>query len=117
MVDAEKDLLFAQVGGQRRHVVTPPLEFDVMPLFDAIHAHVDLGLGWRHAGHLFAQEKVGITAEVFGGVDGIVIGDRHQIHAALLQSLVHSFRVVVAFPAEAMESGNVAHARVTRMDV
>ncbi len=77
---------------------------------------ISVPLGVR-ARHFFAQEEIGIAAKMLGGVDGIVIGDRHQIHAAPLQRLVHGLRFVVALAAETMEPGYVAHARVTRMDV
>ena len=80
----KKTLLFAQIGGKRGHVVATALQFDVMPLFDAVDADVDLGAGWRAAGHFFAQEEIGIVAKMFGGVDRIMIGDRDQIHAAPL---------------------------------
>ncbi len=79
-------LLFAQIRGQRGHVVAPALQFDVMPLFDAVHADMDLGTRRRGARHFFAQEEVGITAKMLGGIDGIVIGYRHQIHSPPLQS-------------------------------
>ncbi len=82
MVDAEQDFLFVEVRGQGGHIAATALQFDVMPLFDAVHADVDLGSRRRGARHFFAQEEIGITAEMFGGVDGIVIGNRHQIHAA-----------------------------------
>ena len=117
VVDAEQDFLFVQIRGQGGHVAAPALQFDVMPLFDAVHADVDLGARRRGTGDLFAQEEIGIAAEMLGGVDGIVIGDRHQIHAAPLQSLIHRLRIVVALAAETMKSGNVAHTRMPRMDV
>ena len=110
-------LLFAQVRCQRGHVVAPPLQFDVMTLFDAVHAHVDLRARRRGARHLFAQKEIGVVAKMLGGVDGIVIGDRHQIHATPLQGPIDGLRIVVALAAKTVEPGNVAHARVPRMDV
>src|SRR5580658_1249812 len=54
---------------------------------------------------------------MFGRVDGIVVGDRHQIHTAPLQSLINGFRIVVALAAETMKSRDVAHTRMPRMDM
>src|SRR5580698_4583154 len=54
---------------------------------------------------------------MFGSVDGIVVGDRHQIHAAPLQSPINGFRIVVALAAETMKSRDVAHTRMPRMDM
>src|SRR5580704_12837644 len=54
---------------------------------------------------------------MFGSVDGIVVGDRHQIHTAALQSPINGFRIVVALAAETMKSRDVAHTRMPRMDM
>ena len=88
-----------------------------MPLFDAIDADVDLSTRGRGAGHLFAQEEVGIAAQIFAGIDGIVVRNGDQIHAPPLQNLIHGFWIVVALAAKTMKSGDVAHARMPRMDV
>src|SRR5258708_24734224 len=88
-----------------------------MPRFDSVHADVDLGLGWRRACHLFAQKEIRVVAQMLGGVDGIMIRDRDQIHAAPLQRLIHGLRFVVTLAAETVKSGNVAHTRMPRMDV
>ena len=45
VVDAEQDLLFVEIRGQSGHVVTLPLQLDVMPIFDPVYADMDLGSG------------------------------------------------------------------------
>ncbi len=48
-----------------------------------------------------------MVAEALGGVDGIVIGDGDQVHAATLEQVVDFVGVVIAFAADPVQ-----HARV-----
>ena len=65
-----------------------PLQFDMVAFFDAIDAGVHFGSAGHGAGNFFTQKEVGIAPQVLGGVDGIVVGYRYEIHAALFQPLI-----------------------------
>ncbi len=72
----------------------------------------------RHAaGDLFAQEEIWVAAQSLGGADGIVVGERDQIHAFALENGVDFPRIVVRFTANALQQGNSAHPRVDGVDV
>jgi hypothetical protein len=84
MVDAEENPVLVEIGSQRRYVHAAPLQLHVIPLSNAIHAHVDLRLTRSDAGYFFTQEEIGIPSKMVRGINGIMIGDRDQVHAAPL---------------------------------
>jgi len=85
VIETEEKILFTQVRHQREEIITPPLQLDVMPFGDAIDAHVKAGAAGRFARYFFTQKEIGIAPQGLGGIDGIMIGDRDQIHAAALE--------------------------------
>ena len=88
VVGAEEQVLIHQPGEQRFEIVAPALQFDVVALRDVVDADVQLRAAGQGAGNLFAEEEIGARTQRFHGVDRIVIGDGHQIHAEPLQLLV-----------------------------
>ncbi len=102
---------------QRFKIVTAALELDVVPLGDVVDAHVELVSAGKDAGDLFAEEEIGAGAQILHRVDGIVIGDGHQVHAEALEFLVNLERLVVAFAAYLSQERDGAHARVPGMDM
>src|ERR1700683_987021 len=88
-----------------------------MPLFDAVAAHMDFSAAGSDAWNFLAQAEVEIVAQYLGSVDGIVIGDCHQVHAAPLEGFINGPRVVVALAADSAQQRDVAHAGVPRVNV
>src|SRR5260370_41325881 len=93
VIGAEKQVVILQPCEQRFKIVTAALEFDVIPLGDVVNAHVELVAARKDAGDLFAEEKIGAGAQVLHRVNGIVIGDGHQIHAQALELFVYFERL------------------------
>ena len=52
------------------------------------------------AGHFLAQKEIGLGAKRHRGIDGIVIGHGHQVHAEPFQLFIYGQRIVVALPAD-----------------
>ena len=46
-----------------------------------------------------------MAAQPFRALDGVVIGQREEIHAAMLQSCIHLFGIAVTFPAKVSDQG------------
>lgn len=57
------------------------------------------------------------AAQAFGGVDRVVVGHRHQIHAAPLEQLIDFAGIVVTFLAEPPGHRHRAHAAAVGVDV
>jgi hypothetical protein len=93
------------------------LQLNVVALFDAVNAGMDLGAARRDAGHFLTQEKIGIAPKFLGRVNRIMIRDRDQVHAAPFQGLINGFRIAITFAANSVHYGDVAHARVPRVNV
>ena len=55
--------------------------------------------------------------EGLGGVNGVVVGEGHDGHPALLAAEVDLGGIVVGFPADEADTGSVAHPRGNRMNV
>jgi hypothetical protein len=70
MVHGEEYIPLIQVSGQGRYVVTAPLQLDVIALFDAVSANMDLHAAGRDTDDLVAQEEIGAAAQGFGSVYG-----------------------------------------------
>ncbi len=117
VIHAERQAMLVEIGKQRRHVVAPALQFDVMAFLDIVDAHVQTGSGGSPAGDLFAEEEIRVAAQGLDGVDRIVVGDRHQVHPAPLELVVDVERMVVALAADSVEQGHCAHPGPDGMDV
>src|SRR5260370_40535931 len=112
VIGAEKQVVILQPCEQRFKIVTAALEFDVIPLGDVVNAHVELVAARKDAGDLFAEEKIGAGAQVPHPVSGIVLRDRHAIHAGALELLVAFLRLVVALLTSLSRSLGMAPDRV-----
>ena len=83
--------------------------------------HLDIVIG-KPARHLFADDHVDVAAirpivqQLERAVDGIVIGERHQIHAARLGHPVHVGRLRVAVAA-AQKAHGAGDFRMTGVNV
>ncbi len=117
MVGTEKQVVIRQPGDQRFKIVTAALKLDVVALGNVIDADVQLISAGQGAGDFLAEEEIGAGTQGFHGVDGIVIGDRYQVHAEAFQLVVDGERIVVAFPADGAKAGDGAHAGVPGVDV
>ena len=66
----------------------------------------------RHSnGNLFAQEEIRVLPESFCGIDGVVVGQGNHGHPQPFQPVIDFTGIVVGFPANTVQSGNVKHAR------
>ena len=117
VIGAEEQVLIHQPCQQGFEIVAPALQFDVVALGDVVDAHVKLTAARQRTGDLFAEEEIGAGTQSFHGVDGIVIGDCHQIHAEPLELFVDFERLVVAFTAHWRMRGMVHMPECLRMDV
>src|SRR5947209_10266081 len=84
----QKRIPFCKVGRHRIEIVAPALEFDMIPLADVIDAHMQNASAGQPARYFLAEEEIGPRSQLFHRIDGIVIRNRHQIHAQALQSFV-----------------------------
>ena len=89
----------------------------MIAFLDSVHADMEARSATGDAGDFLAQEEIGVAAQRFDGIDGIVIGDGDQIHAALFQERVDLMGVVIAFPADPVEQRDGTHAGVDSVDV
>ncbi len=117
MVGAKEQPAFVEPGGQGLEIVAPPLNLYVIAVRNVIDTHVEFGAAGQTAGGFLAEEEIGPRTECFGGVDGVVIGNGHEIHPQALQFIIYSQWLVVAFPAHAPQNRNRAHSRVSGVDV
>jgi hypothetical protein len=97
--------------------MTQFLNLDVISLGDVVHADVHFGSRGHRARDFFAEEEIGKTAEALSGIDRIVIGDSHEVHAPFLEGPVDFERVVIAFLAELPRYRHRAHSAPIGMDV
>ena len=115
MIKAEEKILFTQVRHQRKEIIAPPLQLEVLPFSDVIDSHVEAGTAGSSARDLFTQKEIGIAPQSFCRIDGIMIGNRDQVHASAFECCVDFQRIVVAFAADAAEQRNRTHSRMNRM--
>ena len=97
VIYGEKQALFGKIGEQADHVISPAVDFDMLPFGNVINPDVGFGAAWHGAGRLFADKEIRVAAQLFGSADGIVIGQRDQVHAAFAQRGVNVSRSAVAF--------------------
>ena len=93
VVEREEHVGLAQAGGDVEHVAAERLQVAVQRLGHAVDTEVDLEVRARKpARHLLAHDEVRAVGmggqELEAAVDGVVIGDRDQIHAARLGDAV-----------------------------
>ena len=82
-----------QVLGARLEVAVVRLQPGVVVGRDPEAEHVDrLRLAPEPGGQLLGDEDVGPIGELEAAVDRVVIGDRHEVHAAPLGELVDLLR-------------------------
>ena len=117
MIDRHEQPLFHRIRQQTLDIGPPALQFDMVVFGYSIHAGMHLRAARHRAGDFFAQEEVGMMAQLFHGVDRIMIGYRDKIHSPALKSLVKRARIVVRLSANAREHGHCTHTRMDRMDV
>ncbi len=55
---------------------------------DVVNAHMELCAAGSLARYFLTQKEIGVTPQSLGGIYGIMIGDRHQIHAAPFERLI-----------------------------
>ena len=68
----------------------------MLALGDVIDADMSFRAARHRAGDFFADEEIRVAAQLFRAADGIVIGQRDQVHAALAQRGVDVCRSTVA---------------------
>ena len=85
MIDREKQPLLGQVGKQANQIVAAAADFGMLAFGQVIDADVDLRPAGHPAGDLFADKEIRMPPQLFGASDGVVVGQRDQVHAALSQ--------------------------------
>jgi hypothetical protein len=110
VVDTEEELALREVHEERDKIAAAALNFEVIALRDAVDAKVRLGAAGHGNGYFFAEEKIGIFAESLRAIDGVMVGEGDDGHAALLATVVNGVGLVVRLLAEASQARGVAHA-------
>ena len=117
MIHAVENFAFGEVHEECYKIVAALLNFDVIAFRDAVSTEVELGAAGQGAGDLFAKEEVGMVAEDFDGVDGVMVGDRDDRHAEALAAVIDVLGLVVRLSAKVADECCVAHPRSFGMDV
>ena len=117
MIYGNEQLIFDRIRQQALDVMAAPLQFDMVVFPDSIDSGVHFSTARHSACDFFTQEEVRIVPQFFNGVYGIVVCNRHEVHAALFQLCVQRERFVVGLQTNAGEHGYRAHARVNRVNV
>jgi hypothetical protein len=117
MIDAEKKPALGKIHKQRDEIVAPLLEVSMLAFGDVVDANVDLGSAGHPAGELFTQEKIRKAAKFFRAFNGIVIGEREEIHAALAQRLINFKRIAVTLTAKFRKERGSAGAGEVRVNM
>jgi hypothetical protein len=89
----------------------------MIALADSINAQMHLCAAGHLDGNFLAEEEIGMVAQRFNPVDGVVVGYGYNGHAELLQPLVHFRRVVVGLAADAAQARSVEHSRSNRVNM
>jgi hypothetical protein len=105
VIDAEEKAPLGEIHQERDEIAAALLELEVLAVGDVVHADVDFGAAGHFAGEFFADEKIGVLAQLFGAFDGIVVGEREKIHAAALEQGIHGARITVTFAAKISYKG------------
>ena len=111
MIDAEEEAALGEIHEERDEIVAALLQLDVLAVGDVVHADVDFGAAGHFAGELFADEKIGMLAQLFGAFDGIVIGESEEIHAAAVQQGINFVRIAITFAAKFSDKGGCSMVR------
>jgi hypothetical protein len=102
VIDAEKQAPLGQVCQEADEVVAPALDFNVLAFGEIENTDVHCGAARHPAGDLFTEEEIRAGTERLGGIDGIMVGDRNQIHALVFQDAIDLPRIVVGFAANVL---------------
>ncbi len=87
------DLVLVQVGGAGLDVAGMGLEPVVVGGGDPVAEHVHgLGLAGEPGRELLGDEDVGAVGDLQAARDRVVVGDRHEVHAAPLREVVDLLR-------------------------
>ena len=80
------DVALVHVGGAELDVAGVALQPLVVVGGDVVAEHVHLhgGFAAEARGELLGDEHVGTVGDLQGAVDGVVVGDGHEVHAAAL---------------------------------
>jgi len=105
VIDAEEEAALGEVHEERDEIVAALLELLVLAVGDVVHADVNFGATGHFAGEFFADEKIGVLTQLFGAFDGIVIGEREEIHAAALQQGIDVVGIAITFAAKISGKG------------
>ena len=121
MIQNVEDAGLAKLGNKLFAVRAQPLDLAMLSLIEAVDADVDFMVKLGKEGAYFLPDKeVGKIAEAVenfqAAVDGIVVGDRDQIHAAPLRRAIHVERLRIAVP-RAEKAQMLCRARVPAMRV
>jgi hypothetical protein len=93
------------------------LQLEMLAFGDIVDADVDFVARRHAAGQLFADEEIGVCAKTLGTLDGIVIGEGEEVHAAPREQIVDLLRIVVALATKHSYEGGRASPRVIRVDM
>jgi len=109
VIDSYEQATLDCVGKQALDIVAAALQFDMVVFRNAINAGVHFRAARHRAGDFFAEEEIGITPQILYGINGIVVGNRDEIHAALFQACVQRARLVVRLHTNPGEHRYSAH--------
>ncbi len=102
---------------QAYQIVAAAANFGVLPLGQVIDANVDLGPAGHRASDFLADKEVRVLPQFLGAADGVVVGQRDQVHAALPQRRVDVSRRAVAFQKKMAQDGHGHSARMRGVNV
>ncbi len=111
VVHTEEKLALGEVHQQRHKIASAALNLDVVPFRCAIDAQMRLRVAGHSHGNFFAEKEIGMFAEGFRAINGVVIRQGEDGHAALFAPVVNRGGLVVGLLAKPGKARGVAHAR------
>jgi len=117
VIHRKEESALGEIHDERDKIVPTALNLGMVFLGDVIDAEVHLRAAGHADGDFLAEKEIGILAQGFCGIDGIVVGNGHHGHASLFRAAVDIFRLVVGLLANAGQTRGIAHAGPDGMDV
>ena len=75
VIDAEEEATLGEIHQERNDIVAALLQLLMLAVGDVVRADVHFRAAGHFTGELFADEKIGMVAQLFGAFNGIVIGE------------------------------------------
>jgi hypothetical protein len=117
VVHREKQPLLGQVSEQADQIVAAAADLAMLPFGQVINAHMDMSPAGHPASDFLTDKEVRVPSQLFGATDGVVVGQREKVHAALSQHSVDLRRWAVAFQKKMAQNSHGQSSRVSRVNV